>query len=447
MNKKTLIIPKRIVTVDKDQQILKNVAIEINEDKISSFIPIEEIDRLKYNGNIYDYPDLTLIPGFVQTHVHLCQTLFRGLADDLQLLDWLQQKIFPFENALDKNSLKISTRLGINELIVGGTTTVLDMGTLRHQEVVFEEMVKSGIRGFSGKCLIDRNELFPRFKSNTKDELKNTQELANTFHSVEDGRIKYGFAPRFVLSCSENLLKETKSMMSDFPGSVYHTHASENKDEIKAVKKEHNRENIEYFNSIDVLDDHTVLAHCIHVNEEEKTILKDHNVRVAHCPSANLKLGSGIAAIPDFIKRGISVSLGADGAPCNNNLSAFTEMRLAALIQKPMHGADVMDAQTVFNLATIEGAKALHLEDEVGSIEIGKKADLVLLDLNKINNSVNDDDELVYSNIVYSSGSDNVKSVMIDGQWVVEEGTSVINDIDGLKSESEVELKKLLGRL
>jgi cytosine/adenosine deaminase-related metal-dependent hydrolase len=447
MNNKALIIPKRIVTVNKDQQILKNIAIEINENKFSSFIPVEKIDRSEYNGKIYDYSELTLVPGFVQTHVHLCQTLFRGLADDLQLLDWLQQKIFPFENAHNKNSLRISARLSINELILGGTTTVLDMGTLRHQEVVFEEMINSGIRGFSGKCLIDRNELFPRFKSSTKDEINNMQDLADTFHSVEDGRIKYGFAPRFVLSCSEGLLKETKFMMNDFPGSVYHTHSSENKDEIKAVRKEHDKENIDYFNSIDVLDDHTILAHCIHVSEQEKQILKDQNVRIAHCPSANLKLGSGIASIPDYLKRGISVSLGADGASCNNNLSAFTEMRLAALIQKPLHGADVMDAQTVFNLATIEGAKALHLEDEVGSIEIGKQADLVLLDLNRHNNSVSDDDELVYSNIVYSSGTDNVKSVMINGKWVVEEGKSFINDRSSLKSESEVELKKLLGRL
>ena len=447
MNKKTLIIPKRIVTVDKDQQILKKVAVEINENKISSFIPVNKIDRSIYDGNIYDYPELTLIPGFVQTHVHLCQTLFRGLADDLQLLDWLQQKIFPFENAHDKNSLRISTRLGINELILGGTTTLLDMGTLRHQQVVFEEMINSGIRGFSGKCLIDRNELFPQFKSSTKAEIKNMQELADNFHNEESGRIKYGFAPRFVLSCSESLLKETKDMMNDFPGSVYHTHSSENEDEIKTVRKEHNKENIEYFDSINVLDDHTVLAHCIHVNDKEKQILKDQNVRVAHCPSANLKLGSGIAAIPDYLKRGISVSLGADGAPCNNNLSAFTEMRLAALIQKPLHGAEVMDAETVFNLGTIEGAKALHLEDEVGSIEIGKKADLVLIDLNRNINSVSDDDEHVYSNIVYSSGADNVKSVMIDGKWVLEKGTSLIYDSNSLKSESEIELKKLLSRL
>jgi len=447
MNINKIIIPKRIVTVDKDDLILNNTAVEIIDNRISSFMPVEKIDRHGYKGKIYDYPDLTLIPGFVQTHVHLCQTLFRGLADDLQLLDWLQKKIFPFENAHNKNSLKISAKLGINELLLGGTTTLLDMGTLRHQEVVFEEMISSGIRGYSGKCLIDENELFPSFQSSTENELKYMNELANEFHNVEEGRIRYGFAPRFVLSCSEELLKETKFMMNDFPGSVYHTHSSENKNEIAEVRKKYNKENIEYFDSINVLDDHTVLAHCIHLNENEKQILKNRNVKVAHCPSANLKLGSGIANIPDYIERGISVSIGADGPPCNNNLSVFTEMRLAALIQKPIHGPEAMDAKTVFKLATIEGAKVLHLENEVGSIEIGKKADLVLMDLNSYVNSVLDNNEQVYSNIVYSSGINNVRSVMIDGKWIVTDGESLIYDKDKLREDSIIELKDLLKRL
>ena len=447
MNNKEIIIPKRIVTVDKDDLILSNTAVEIIDNRIASFIPNEKIDRQGYEGKIYDHPDLTLIPGFVQTHIHLCQTLFRGLADDLQLLDWLQKKIFPFENAHDKNSLKISAKLGINELLRGGTTTLLDMGTLRHQEVVFEEMISSGIRGYSGKCLIDENELFPSFKSSTENELKYMNELANEFHNVEEGRIRYGFAPRFVLSCSEELLKETKSMMKDFPGSVYHTHSSENKNEIAKVRKKYNKENIEYFDSIKVLDDHTVLAHCIHLNENEKQILKNKNVKVAHCPSANLKLGSGIANIPDYIERGISVSIGADGPPCNNNLSVFTEMRLAALIQKPIHGPEAMDAKTVFKLATIEGAKALHLENEVGSIEIGKKADLVLMDLNSYVNSVSDNDEQVFSNLVYSSGTSNVRSVMIGGKWVVSNGKSLIYDKNKLRVDGINELKDLLKRM
>ena len=400
----------------------------------------------KYRGEIFRFENLTLIPGFVQTHIHLCQTLFRGLADDLELLDWLQLKIFPYENAHNKKSLLTAVRLGINELLLSGTTTLLDMGTLRHQEVIFEELQNSGIRAIAGKCLIDENDLFPEFKSDTKTELNEIFQLAKTYHDTSNRKIKYGFAPRFVLSCSEELLKESFEMKKDFEGSLYHTHSSENQSEIAEVRRRHKKENIEYFNSIGVIDDHSVLAHCIHVNNKETELLKKKNVRVSHCPSSNLKLGSGIANIPKYLSKGISVSLGADGAPCNNNLSVFNEMRLAALIQKPVHGATVMDAKTVFKLATIEGAKALHLQEEIGSIEIGKKADLVLLDLSTNVHSISDNDESVYSDIVYSSTGDCVHSVMIEGEWKVINKKSILYDQSELNSKSKEELKKLLKR-
>jgi cytosine/adenosine deaminase-related metal-dependent hydrolase len=236
-------------------------------------------------------------------------------------------------------------------------------------------------------------------------------------------------------------------MKKDFPESLYHTHSSENKNEIAEVKRRHNKENIEYFNSIGVIDDHSVLAHCIHVNEKETELLKKNDVRVSHCPSSNLKLGSGIANIPKYLSKGISVSLGADGAPCNNNLSIFNEMRLAALIQKPIHGARVMDAKTVFKLATIEGAKALHLQNEIGSVEVGKKADLILLDLSSNIHSMSESDESIYSDIVYSSSSDAVHSVMVEGEWKVLNKKSLLYDQAELNNTSKEELKKLLKRV
>lgn len=441
-----LIVPKYIVTVDNEDRILKNHFVEIENGRIERIAKNDEHIFKKYKGDVYRFDELTLIPGFVQTHVHLCQTLFRGLANDLELLDWLQLKIFPFENAHNKNSLLASVRLGINELLLSGTTTLLDMGTLRHQNVVFEELKNSGMRAIAGKCLIDENDLFPSFKSDTKSELNEIYELAKTYHNSANGKIKYGFAPRFVLSCSEELLKESFEMKKDFPGSLYHTHSSENKDEIAEVKRRHNKENIEYFNSIGVIDDHSVLAHCIHVNDKETKLLKKNEVRVAHCPSSNLKLGSGIANIPKYLDKGISVSLGADGAPCNNNLSMFNEMRLAALIQKPIHGSTVMDAKTVFKLATIEGAKALHLQNEIGSIEVGKKADLALLDLSTNVHSILESDESIYSDIVYSSSSDSVHSVMIEGEWKVLNKKSLLYDQQELNQESKEELKRLLKR-
>ncbi|BDQ02667.1 amidohydrolase family protein [Ignavibacterium sp.] len=444
---KYLIIPKFIVTNDLNDSVLKNYAIEITDGIINSLIDLNKSEIKNYPGEIFHYPELTLIPGFVQTHIHLCQTLFRGLADDLQLLDWLQYRIFPYENAHDKNSLSASVKVGINELLRGGTTTILDMGTLRHQEIIFDELINSGIRAFAGNCLIDQNDLFPQFKSSTKEQIDYTYSLAKEFHNKADGRIKFGFAPRFVLSCSEELLKESFQMKNEFAGSVYHTHSSENKNEIAEVRKKFGKENIEYFHSINTIDDHSVFAHCIHTSENEIEIMKQTKMRVAHCPSSNLKLASGIANIPRYLKEGISVSLGADGAPCNNNLSAFTEMRLAALIQKPIYGADVMDAKTVFKLATIEGAKALHLENEIGSIEIGKKADLVLLDLNLFNNSYLENENSIYSDIVYSSGLNNVHSVIVDGKWLVKDFKSLVYDENEITENAKSELQKLLGRV
>lgn len=444
--KNILIIPKKIVTADKKDLIIKNQAVEIIDNKISAFIPVEKIEKQNFD-EVYDARNLTLIPGFIQTHVHLSQTLFRGLADELPLLDWLRLKIFPFENAHDENSLQTTARLSINELLMSGTTTLLDMGTLRFGEIVLQEMINSGIRGFSGKCLIDLNDLYPDFKSSTNNEVKQITSLAKQFHNSADGRIKYSFSPRFVLSCTEKLLKESKEIMKDFPGSIYHTHSSESIDEINEVRKRFQKENIEYFNSIDVLDDRTVLAHCIYTSDNERKMLKDRNTKIAHCPSSNLKLGSGVAPIPQYLKEGISVSFGADGAACNNNFSIFNEMRLASLIQKPIHGAEVMNAKTIFKMATIDGAKALHLENEVGSIEVGKKADLVLIDLNSYSNSYSDSDDSVYSDIVFSSSTENVKSVMVDGKWLVKDRKSSIYDQQKLIADGKEELKMLLKRI
>lgn len=444
--RKKLIIPKQIISADKSDTIYTGKSLEITDDRITAVRKYSSDEINNFDGEVIRKENMTLTPGFVQTHIHLCQTLFRGLADDLQLLDWLQKKIFPFEYAHNKNSLKISSQLGINELLKSGTTTILDMGTLNHQEVIFEELISSGMRAYAGKCMMDTNELFPEFKADTESELERTYNLAKEFHQKGNGNIKYGFAPRFVLSCSEKLLKETHEMMKDFNSSLFHTHSSENKSELQLVRDKYKKDNIEYFHQLNLTDDHSVLAHCIHVNENEIDILKESGTRVAHCPSSNLKLGSGIADIPRFLNEGISVSLGADGAPCNNKLNMFDEMRLAALIQKPRYNPEVMNAKTLFRMATIEGAKALHLE-ETGSIEPGKKADILLLDLEEATQSLMNGREDVYSTIVYSAGMHNIDSVMISGRWKIKSKENLVFDEAELFSRGKEELEQLLERV
>jgi len=195
-----------------------------------------------------------------------------------------------------------------------------------------------------------------------------------------------------------------------------------------------------------VLDSGTVLAHCVHLNNAEIKSLKKNNVKVSHCPSSNLKLGSGVAPIPEYLKEGISVSLGSDGAPCNNSLSIFNEMRLASLIQKPLQGSTSMDALTVFRLATIGGAQALGIGNETGSIETGKKADLVLLDLERADQPLQLNGEQIYSAIVYSCTKENVRELFIGGERKVKDGKCLLYDEEKLISDGKSELRNLLAR-
>jgi cytosine/adenosine deaminase-related metal-dependent hydrolase len=444
--KKTLLLPKRIVTANPSDSILYNHAIEIHGSKITDIKKVTEAEVRQFDGEVVKAEHLTVVPGFVQTHIHLCQTLFRGLADNLELLDWLQKRIFPCENAHSPSSLRSAVQLGLYELMMGGTTTLLDMGTMRHQETVFDELISSGMRAVAGKCMIDENDMYPAFCSDTKTELSQSYDLAKAFHNAEDGRIKYGFAPRFVLSCSEKLLIETKGLMKDFDGSILHTHSSENRGEIEEVRRRHNKENIDYFDSINLLDDHSVFAHCVHVNDKEIKLLKEKQGRVAHCPSSNLKLASGIAPIHKYLQEGVHVSLGADGAPCNNTLSIFSEMRLAALLQKPFNGPLSTDAKTVFRMATIKGAEALHLQNSIGSIEVGKKADLVCIDLESPLFPLFESDESVYSAIVYSATAEHVNDVMIDGKWIVRDSRHQSYEKAQVVSTAKTELRALIQR-
>jgi len=368
-------------------------------------------------AEIFDASEYIVTPGFVQTHVHLCQALFRNLADDLSLLDWLQKKIWIFEGKHTPDTLRLSAQLGISELLLGGTSTILDIGTVHHMDVVFEEIERSGIRAVCGKTMMDHDDTIDSLKESTKQAIKTSCDLLEKWHNKDNGRIQYAFAPRFALSCTEDLLIETRKLTEKY-NVIYHTHASENKDEIKLVEQRFGLRNIEYFDKLGITGPNFCVAHCIWLDETEKKILEESGSHVLHCPSANLKLGSGIAPIPEYIKRSINVSLGADGAPCNNNLDIFVEMRLAALIQKPVYGAEAMPAETVFKMATINGAKALGLEKQIGSLEAGKKADIAFIKRNQVRSIPF---ENIYSKLVYATQSNAINHLIINGNWVVKD--------------------------
>jgi 5-methylthioadenosine/S-adenosylhomocysteine deaminase len=252
----------------------------------------------------------------------------------------------------------------------------------------------------------------------TESSIRESLALLEEWHGRAEGRIRYCFAPRFAVSCTPELLAQVSQLARE-RGVMVHTHASENRTEIEMVERETGQRNVAYLHSLGITGQHVALAHCIHLDNSELEILASTGTHVAHCPSSNLKLGSGIAPITEMLERGISVSLGADGAPCNNRLDMFTEMRTAALLQKVSHGADALPAQRVLRLATIDGARALGLEHEIGSLETGKRADVIIVNLDCLHSTPRPSD--LISAIVYSAEASDVQTVMIDGELVMRE--------------------------
>ncbi|HEY8413529.1 MAG TPA: amidohydrolase family protein, partial [Pyrinomonadaceae bacterium] len=274
---------------------------------------------------IIDAGDCAVIPGFVQTHIHLCQTIFRGAADDLALIDWLKQRVWPMEAAHSAASIAASARLGIAELIKGGTTCALTMETVHHTTEVFRVIEETGFRATAGKCMMDKGDEVPSaLQEQTENSIDESVALLEEWHGRAGGRIRYCFAPRFAISCTRELL-ERVALLARERGVMVHTHASENRTECELVQQESGLRNVAYLDSLGLTGRHVALAHCVHLSSNEIEILKTSGTNVVHCPSSNLKLGSGIAPIAKLLEEGISVSLGADGAACNNRLDMFTE--------------------------------------------------------------------------------------------------------------------------
>jgi len=414
MTKSILIKGGTIVTMDENDSIVHGDVL-IRDGRIAEIserINAEADEKIDARGG-------AVLPGFVQTHIHLCQTLFRGAADDLSLIDWLKKRVWPMEAAHTPESIRASARLGIAELIKGGTTCALTMETVRYTEDVLRVVQESGFRATVGKCMMDKGDEVPaQLHEQTRASIEESVALIEKWHGESNGRIRCCFAPRFAISCTKELLTEVAELARQH-GVMIHTHASENKKECEIVESESGQRNIAYLNSLGVSGSHVVLAHCIHLDTEEMELLTQTKTNVAHCPSSNLKLGSGLARVAEMLARRIPVSLGADGAACNNRLDMFTEMRTAALLQKLAHGPEMLPAMRVLQMATIDGARALGLDKEIGSIEIGKRADVIVVDLERLQSSPAPD---VVSALVYSAQPADVRTTIIDGHVVMRDG-------------------------
>jgi 5-methylthioadenosine/S-adenosylhomocysteine deaminase len=436
----TLVRNGTIVTMNDQLEILEGGVLIRDGEIVSVGATDESADR------VIDARGGYILPGFVQTHVHLCQTLFRSFADDLPLLAWLRRRVWPLEAAHTPSTLRAATRLATAELLLSGTTSALTMETVHDTDVVFETLAASGLRATVGKCMMDSaddDHVPGRLRERTRDSIDESTALRRRWEGAANGRLRAAYAPRFAISCSRELLEAVAELSREHRVLV-HTHASESKDEVDVVRRlSGGRANLEYLADTGLATGRLCVAHCVWVNEAEQALIAERDVKVLHCPGSNLKLGSGIAPIVELRARGVCVSLGADGAACNNRLDMFDEMRLAATLQAMRRGPGALPARDALWMATRGGALTIGLEAQIGSLERGKRADLIVVARDGLHMQPDRDP---WSTLVYAGRGSDVRLTMVDGEILVDQFALTRADRQELVAEASVAAEELSSR-
>ncbi len=437
---KTFLIDNAFIVTQNDQRLIVRGSLSVIEGRIAEVG--KEISPV--DGPVYDFQGDYLIPGLIQSHIHLCQTLFRHQAEGLPLMHWLQERIWPLEAALDEETLRVSAELGVAELLLSGTTCLLDMGTVHHQDVIGEVVEASGIRAALGKAMMDvgNNGVPSGLLETTRESLDESMRLARRWDGAAHGRIRYAFAPRFVLACSTDLQREV-GRLSRQHGYLIHTHSSEHPLELDMVRQQMGGRNVQVLDRLGMCSQRSVFAHGVHLDDAERRVLAQSRTSICHCPSANLKLGSGVADLPALFNAGVNVGIGADGAACNNHLDGLVEMRLAHLLQNPKHGPGKVSPQAVLDMATRNGAQALCWQDRIGSLEPGKEADLVRISRDDFRLGLGSDP---LSEIVTAGSRCLVRDVWVRGRRLVQEGRLTGMDRARLLQRGKKALAKTLHR-
>lgn len=406
---KKIIYNARIITMNPRLEIIPEGSILIENGKIRSIIPGKICDDTATYTNA---EGMFVMPGFINTHTHVPMTLLRGYADDLPLHEWLTEHIFPAEaRVVTPENVRIATQLAFLEMIKSGTTCFNDMYFF--EDIIAEEAKKAGIRGVMGESLID----FPTPGFKTVDEgLVLCEKLIQKWQG--DPVIHPSVCVHAPYTCSKETLQKTKKLADK-----YHTllqiHLAETRKEVEDITRQTGLSPAKYLHSLGLLDRNVIAAHCVWLSPEETELMAATHTSIGHCPKSNLKLASGIADIDTYSKAGITVSLGTDGTASNNNLDMVEEMRFAALLSKIVnYNPEATDARQALKIATINGAKALGLEQITGSLEVGKAADLILVHADSTNIIPVYDE---YSAIVYAMNSKNIRSSMVNGEWIMKD--------------------------
>jgi len=409
----------------------KKQSLLIKDDLIAEIA--DEIDDSNVD-KIIDAEGKILLPGLINTHTHLSMTLFRGLADDLSLDSWLNDHIWPMEANLNGDYCYIGALLGAVELIKSGTTTFSDM--YFYMEDVARAVEDAGIRAVLSYGMIDFGDAERR-----EAEIKENMTLYEACNGMADGRIKVFFGPHSPYTASEELLIKVRELADEHNIGI-HIHVSETQKEINDSLDEKGLRPFEYLEKIGFLGPDVVAAHCVWLSDDEIEIIKRHGVKVSHNPCSNMKLASGISPVSKLIDNDICVSIGTDGASSNNNLDLIEELKTASLLQKVSTlDPKVLTSDEAIEMATIKGAETLGLSDEIGSIEVGKKADIILIDTNNAN--MTPDSSSLSSNVVYSANGSNVDTTICNGKILMENKKLTTLDEDEIYARARQAIKEL----
>ncbi len=409
-----------IVTMDKNDSVYENGFVGIKEDRII-YVGREKIDAER----IIDAKGGIVLPGLINSHTHIPMSLFRGIAEDIPLKEWLEKVIFPIEKRLSAELVYTGSLLSCAEMIMTGTTTFCDM-------YIFEDEVAKAAKKTGMRCII--SEALYDFPSPNYGSVENgfryTEWLIEKWK--DDPLVNPAVGPHTLYTCSEDVLKRANEISLKYSVPLI-IHVSETEEEVKKIRERYGKKPFEFMESLGMLRENTIAAHCIHVDEEEIRLISKYNVKVVHCPECNMKLASGIAPVSEMLKEGICVCLGTDGCASNNNLDLLCEMDTCAKLHKirKMDPTE-MPAKEVLKMATIYGAKALGLDHVIGSIEVGKKADIIIVDSNRPHLLPMYDP---YSNLVYSAIGDDVIFSIINGKIVMEERRLLTVDLSHILRE------------
>lgn len=428
-----------IVTMNAARTVIENGGVAVKGGEIVAVGTSEEITKNYSAKQIINARGKKIIPGLINTHTHVPMSLFRGIADDLDLQEWLTKYIFPAEaKNVTEDFVRVGTRLGVAEMIRGGTTTYCDM--YYFEDAIADETFKAGMRGVLGETLID----FPVPDNKTWSEaITYTEKFVKKWQG--NRLIVPAIAPHAPYTVSEEHLLETRRL-SDKLNAPLVIHLAEANSETEFIQQKHKgMRPIEFVEKIGFLSDKTIAAHVIQANEAELDILKKRGVGIAHNPQSNMKLAAGVAPVPMMLNKDLPVGLGTDGAASNNDLSLWEEMDTAAKLHKVFSGNPrVVSAEQAFEMATIRGARALHLDKIIGSLEVGKRADIVIVDTDDLNQTPLYN---IYSSLVYATKADDVRTVIIDGKPVMLNRKLLTLDENVIKKDANLYRQKIIKSL